>query len=209
MLVRVLLGAVLAAAALLPSPATAGAAIRLPAAIAGVAGNPADALAPLPIESFRYDRAKRCAPKRRKGTEAFVAWLEGNVRGSFWGSYRCELWGEGSASLHAENRAVDWRLDATARADRAEARRLVLLLLAPDRAGNAQALARRMGVEEIIWDCGYWAQGMTRFTPYRICYTRKGRLRKRVNQTLAHRDHIHFGLTRRGSRGRTSFWTGG
>ena len=29
----------------------------------------------------------------------------------FWGSYRCEKWGKGQASLHAENRAIDWHLD--------------------------------------------------------------------------------------------------
>jgi hypothetical protein len=36
-----------------------------------------------------------------------------------------------------------------------------------------------MGVEEIIWDCGYWAQGMTAFSPSRVCYDRRGRLRRR------------------------------
>ena len=34
-------------------------------------------------------------------------------------------------------------------------------------AGNPQALARRMRVEELIWDCGYWSAGMTQFTEYR------------------------------------------
>ena len=30
--------------------------------------------------------------------------------------YRCEKWGKRSASLHAENRAVDWALDVDDRA---------------------------------------------------------------------------------------------
>jgi hypothetical protein len=198
----------LAVLALVAFVSPAVAMIDLPASPAPVAGNPADRLVALPIETFRYDPATRCSAKARKGTAAFVAWLQANARGVFWGSYRCEKWGPGSASLHAENRAVDWHLDVTNRADRAEARRLTLLLAAPDRLGNPQALARRTGVEEIIWNCGYWAQGMATFSPYRVCYDKRGRLKKRLDPTVAHRDHVHFGLTRAGAAGRTSFWTG-
>ena len=118
----------------------------------------------------------------------------------FWGSYRCEKWGKHQASLHAENRAIDWHLDVRAPADRRAAERLIRLLLAPDAAGNPQALARRMGVEELIWDCGYWGAGMTEFSQYSPCFKR-GRLRKHVNPTVAHRDHVHIGMTRRGRRG--------
>ena len=84
----------------------------------------------------------------------------------FWGSYRCEKWGKREASLHAENRAIDWHLDAGSSADRRAADELIELLLATDAAGNTQALARRMGVEELIWDCEYWAAGMPEFQPY-------------------------------------------
>jgi len=80
-------------------------------------------------------------------------------------------------------------------------------LLAPDKAGNPRALARRMGVQEIIWDCGYWGARMDAFVPYRACLTKRGKPRKRVNATIAHRDHIHFGLSKRGAAGRTSFWS--
>ena len=65
---------------------------------------------------------------------------------------RCERWGKNSASLHAEGRAVDWHLDATRAADRREARRLIDMWLAPDSEGNEHALARRMGIQEIIWN---------------------------------------------------------
>jgi hypothetical protein len=94
----------------------------------------------------------------------------------------------------------------TRRADRAEARRLILLVLAPDRLGTPQALARRMGVEEIIWDCGYWSAGRTSFSDYRPCFNRKGRRIEHVDPTQAHRNHIHFGLTKAGAAARTSFW---
>lgn len=190
-------------------PATAAAMVKLPSPPGPVAGNPADEMLDVAIDLPQYDRATRCTKTRRPGMERFVAWMERNARGVSWGTYRCETWGKGSASLHAEGRALDWALDASRRADRAEARRVITLLLAPDRAGNPTALARRMGIQEIIWDCGYWgAWGATEFKPYSPCLDREGRMRNGVDATVAHRDHIHLGMSRAGAVGRTSFWTG-
>src|SRR5829696_6209158 len=152
-----------------------------PIAYTSVAHNPADALAEVPIEPSTYDRATRCTKKPKPGMTALVAWLGRNAKGVFWGSYRCEKWGPKSASLHAEGRAVDWALDVDVPAQRREAERLIALLLAPDRLGQPQALARRMGVEEIIWDCGYWGAGMGQFRPYSPCLSRRGKLRRNVD----------------------------
>jgi hypothetical protein len=133
-------------------------------------------------------------------------WLEANVRGVFWGSYRCERWGKHEASLHTENRAIDWHLDAAVAADRQAANGLIALLLATDAAGNPQALARRMGVEELIWNCRYWGAGMEAFIPYSVCYSKRGKLRAHLDKTVAHRDHVHVGMTRAGAAARISFW---
>jgi hypothetical protein len=179
---------------------------QLPQPLPPVAQNPADRLVSQPIEDSVYDRAERCTPRSRPGVVKLQRWLEANVRGVFWGSYRCEKWGKRSASLHAENRAIDWHLDASSGPDRRAALRLFRLLLAPDAAGNPQALARRMGVEELIWDCGYWGAGMLDFRPYSACYSKRGKLRKRVDATTAHRDHVHIGMTKAGAKARTSFW---
>ena len=180
----------------------------LPEPLPPVKGNPADQLLDVPIEDFVYDHATRCRKRSQRGVVAMTEWLQANTRGVFWGSYRCEKWGRRSASLHAENRAIDWHLDVSRRADRRAADRLFRLLLAPDRAGNPQALARRMGVEELIWDCGYWGSGMTNFRPYSVCYTKRGKRRRGVDRTTAHKDHIHIGMTKAGARARTSFWRG-
>ena len=94
-------------------------------------------------------------------------------------------------------------------ADGRAAETLISLLLAPDVAGNPQALARRMGIEELIWDCGYWGAGMTQFSPYPPCYSKSGKLRKHVDKTTAHRDHVHIGMGKAGAAGRTSFWSRG
>jgi hypothetical protein len=64
-----------------------------------------------------------------------------------------------------------------------------------------------MGVQEIIWDCAYWGAGMWEFSRYSPCEGKRGKRRKRVDRTTAHRDHIHFGMTKPGAAGRTSFWT--
>ena len=180
---------------------------KLPNPLPPVTGNPADALVDIPIEDFGYDRASKCKNRRNAGITALANWLGQNTRGVFWGSYRCEKWGKGSASLHAENRAIDWHLDALHRADRRAADKLFRLLLAPDKLGNPQALARRMGVQELIWDCGYWGTGMTEFRPYSVCFKPNGKKRKRFDRTAAHQDHIHIGMSKRGAKGLTSFWT--
>jgi hypothetical protein len=180
--------------------------LALPSAALAARANPADELVDIPIEASVYDPATHCSSKPRPGVVALQGWLEENVRGVFWGSYRCEKWGKHEASLHAENRAIDWHLDAAVPADRKAAEGLIDLLVAADSAGNEQALARRMGVEELIWDCEYWAAGMPEFQPYRPCYGKRGKPRRHVDTTVAHRDHVHIGMTKAGAKGQTSFW---
>lgn len=193
---RILLLALCAAATAAPAQA-----FRLPADFGPLPGNPADRLGG-PVDAEAYDPATHCSgPQHRKGVVALQRWLQTNSRGVFWGSYRCEKWGRNSASLHSEDRAIDWHP-----ADRAAARSLIDLLLAPDAAGEQRALARRMGVEELIWDCSYWGAGMQDFEPYGYCFGRDGRLRRRLDPTAAHRDHIHIGMTKRGAAGESSFW---
>jgi hypothetical protein len=185
------------------APASAFAASSSP--FKPVKGNPADRLAELPIDPFTYDTAAKCRKKPMPGTVDLQHWLERNARGVSWGIMRCEKWGPGSASLHAEGRALDWHLDVHDAADRREAARLINLMLAPDRAGNQAALARRMGVQEIIWNCESWWGGDA-MRPYSACYDKKGRRKKSVDETTAHMNHIHFGLNWAGAREKTSFW---
>lgn len=188
--------------------AAPAAAFRIQAVLGPLANNPAEALASLEPDEEVYDPATRCRPKPQPGMAALQRWLERNVRGESWGTYRCEKWGSHEASLHAEGRAIDWHLDSGRPVDRAAARRLITLLLAPDSAGTPRALARRMGIEEIIWDCSYWSSGAEEFRRYSACFGADGSPRRHVNRTVAHRDHVHIGMTKAGARGRTSFWLG-
>jgi hypothetical protein len=181
-------------------------AFRLGQAPAPVADNPADHLVGFAPDPEEYDPATHCSTKPKPGMTAFVGWLKRHADGVFWGTYRCERWGPHEASLHAEGRAVDWHLDVSDAADRHAARHLIELFLAPDSVGTQHALARRMGVEEIIWDCSYWGAGMQDFIAYRPCFNKHGDLRRHVDPTTAHRNHIHFGLSKAGAMRRTSYW---
>jgi hypothetical protein len=176
--------------------------------IALAAASAAPAAPAPPIDGYRYDHAKRCVKHPSKGAVALVDWLKHNSRGVFWGIMRCEKLSRSDYSLHSEGRAVDWHLSVHSAADRRDARKLIERLLAPDGAGNPHALARRMGVQEIIWDCHSWWSGASGMGPYSVCYDRRGRRKKHVNETLAHRDHVHIGLNLPGARKQTSFWRG-
>jgi hypothetical protein len=172
-----------------------------------VPGNPADKLAKLPIDDYAYDRATKCLKHIPKGTLALQSWLGDHAGGVFWGIMRCEKWGKNSASLHAEGRAIDWHLDVHSGADRAEAERLIALWLAPDKNGNMHALARRMGIQELIWNCHGWFSGDGGMRPYSVCYDKDGKRKKNVDDTTAHRNHIHIGVNWAGARMKTSFWS--
>jgi hypothetical protein len=177
-------------------------------AYAPVKGNPADSarLRDLPVDPYQYDHARKCRKAPTPGAEALAAWLQQNAGGQFWGIMRCEKWGKDSASLHAEGRAIDWHLNVHEPADKREAQRLINLMLAPDSAGNNHALARRMGVQEIIWNCRSWFSGDGGMLPYSACYDADGE-RKTIDDTTAHRDHIHLGLNWAGAKKRTTFWS--
>lgn len=182
-------------------------ALTAPAAsIALPASNPANKLLERGLDPVRYDRATKCTKSPAKGMLALQSWLERNSAGSSWGIMRCERWGRNSASLHAEGRAIDWHLDARVAAQKRAAERLIALLLAPDKAGNPVALARRMGIQGIIFDCRSWFGGRDgAMGRYSACYAKNGK-RKKVDPTTAHKDHVHIELNKLGAAKRTTFW---
>jgi hypothetical protein len=156
-----------------------------------------------PIDNYRYDTAHHCYKHPSKGALALVKWLEKHSSGQFWGIMRCEKLNKQDFSLHSEGRAVDWHPTSGS-----AAKKLIARLLGPDKDGNDHALARRMGVQEIIWNCQGWYTGDGGMQPYSVCYDKKGRPTKKVDDTTAHRNHIHLGLNWRGARMKTTFWQG-
>lgn len=174
-----------------------------------VANNPVDAMDAVEIDRQHYDYATHCVKNPTKGALALVKWLPKiSPRGVMWGINRCEMWGKHSASLHAEGRAIDWHLDVHNAADKAEAERVIRVLLAPDANGNPHALARRLGVQGLIWNCQAWwgGEGLQR---YSACETKGGKLDPHVDDTTAHRNHIHIEVNKDGAKLATSWWTDG
>ena len=180
-------------------------------AVAGLGPNPADdrRLIDKPIESFRYDPGRKCRKQTPPGTKALVNWLERHTDGELWGIYRCEKWSKGSYSLHAESRAIDWAMDARNGKMKRQAMKLIKdRLLATDRRGNENALARRMGVQGLIYDCRAWFSS-GRLGDYSYCFKKNGKRKKHLDPTAAHIDHLHIELNKPGSRRKTSFWKSG
>ncbi|HYZ29836.1 MAG TPA: hypothetical protein VE570_12315, partial [Thermoleophilaceae bacterium] len=172
-------------------------------ALPSLAANPANKLLSRGIDPIAYDRATKCnGGKVWPGTKAMVTWLERNASGVNWGEYRCELWGKHEASVHSDGRAIDWH-PATMRDGRA----LVRLLLAPDEDGNPAALARRMGIQGLIFDCQSWFGGWDgKLGDYSYCYRKDGTRKKNIDVTQAHIDHVHIELNLLGAAMKTTFW---
>src|SRR4051794_5311717 len=102
--------ACLAATLVVAAPASA---FRLGHELTPLAHNPANAFSASTIDDETYDGATHCSHTTRPGVVRFTAWVAKHSRGVSWGTYRCEKWGPHEASLHAENRALDWHLDVS------------------------------------------------------------------------------------------------
>lgn len=155
------------------------------------------------LDPARYDWARGCAHGAQRGTIALQRFVKRYApRGESMGTFNCRLTRGGTNySLHAEGRALDWHLNIHNRADREQAQRLITMLLDTDSKGGKAALARRIGVQEIIWDCRIFSVRSMYWKRSGLCP--RGR---RVSDTIAHRDHVHIGVNWLGARKRTSFW---
>ncbi|WP_139977743.1 hypothetical protein [Nocardioides litoris] len=179
------------------------AAALLPLLPVPAAPSSAEGAVVLPVEApASYEPATRCAPAAKPGTRVLARWLE-RRHGSHTSISRSCRPGQ-VTSEHQEGRAVDWSADARTPAGRRAARRLLRELLAPDAAGEAAALARRMGVMYLIWDDHLYA-AWRGFEPEPYLSS-SCRSRRRCSPTLRHRDHVHVSLTRRAARGETSWY---
>ncbi|MCW2615030.1 MAG: hypothetical protein JWN08_2024 [Frankiales bacterium] len=102
----------------------------------------------------------------------------------------------GGTSEHKEGRAWDWRVSTSNAVQVAQVDDLLAWLMAPDEQGNAAAMARRLGVMYVIWNCRVWKsyQAAKGWQPY-------------VGSS-PHTDHVHVSFSWAGAYGRTSYWTG-
>ena len=158
----------------------------------------------MPIEGYpSYDPQSICSPSPKPGTVMLENYLLRRYKGSGSSgiSRTCSASG---ISEHKEGRAFDWRLSVYSARDRRYARSFLGRLLATDKAGHHDALARRMGIMYVIWDDHIWsASHLYRKRSYLNAGCSK---LSTCSTTLRHRDHMHISLTWRGARAKTSWY---
>lgn len=173
--------------------------------LGAAAAGPAAAYEGPPEGYASYQPQKKCRDKPRAGTVALAAWINARFdTGTAAASMRaCK---SGGVSEHKDGRAIDWMMDATRKKHRKVVSRFLDTVLKADDDGNADALARRMGVMYVIWnDHMYASYRQFEKTDY---LSSSCTSKKKCSTTLRHRDHVHISLGRPGGRGDTSWYAG-
>ena len=155
-----------------------------------------------PIEDYAgYQPQTSCKRTPKAGVLLLADFLVARGGGLGPISRSCE---GSSTSEHKESRAFDWVLDATDPVDAALAQAFLDEAFAPDDTGEPHALARRMGIMYVIWDDRMYAS-YDAFEAERYLSS-SCPSRRRCSPTLRHRDHMHISLTRRATKGLTSWY---
>lgn len=176
--------------------------VAAPAALAAkrtLTPNPANdpALIKQKLDPNRYDGPKGCRSRHPKGMTRLIQFMKRHTRKkTVYGTIRCD------GGVHGTGRALDWMLDARKKRQKRAAKTVINTWLARDDRGRRNALARRMGIQLIIYNCRFWQAGNRGMDRYSACSGGK----KNADPTQGHIDHMHIELTRPASKLRTSFW---
>ena len=137
-----------------------------------------------------YQEGTRCLTENQPGAVAFAKLLNSTYGTRTYGILRkC-------AAEHGEGRALDWMINASNKDQLALANALTRWLVAPDAQGRPGAMARRFGINYIIWNRQQWKA----WAPERGWTNYYG--------VSPHTDHIHFSFNWDGAYKRTSWWSG-
>ena len=102
----------------------------------------------------------------------------------------------GGRSEHKEGRALDWGVNVSSAREAAAAQDMINWLFAPDKYGNKHAMARRLGIQYVIWNRKIWSS-----------YNASAGWRTYTGAS-PHTDHVHFSFSWPGAKKQTSYWTG-
>ncbi len=137
-----------------------------------------------------YQQGTLCLTVNQPGPVAFAQLLNATYGTHTYGILRkC-------AAEHGEGRALDWMIDSTKPDNMALANALTRWLAAPDAQGRPGAMARRFGINYIIFNRQQWKA----WAPERGWTVYTG--------SSPHTDHIHFSFNWDGAYKRTSWWSG-
>ncbi|MFC7486651.1 peptidoglycan-binding domain-containing protein [Knoellia sp. CPCC 206453] len=148
---------------------------------------------PLPSEldiAPKYQEGYRCLSGDLPGPTAFAQLLNSHYGRHIYGINRT------CAAEHGEGRALDWMNNAYTADGLALGNAITRWLAAPDAQGRPGAMARRFGINYIIWNRQMWRA----YDP--------GRGWAPYSGVSPHTDHIHISFTWDGAYKRTSWWTG-
>ncbi len=143
-----------------------------------------------------YAGQTTCDPTPKPGALALEALVEATYpsTSSFGIGRPCDVGGQ---SEHKEGRAFDWAVNASDPAQVAIASDFLTWMLATDQYGNADAMARRLGIMYIIWNRQVWKSYAADrgWQPY--------------TGPVPHTDHVHFSLSWDGADALTSWYRQG
>ncbi|KRE43718.1 peptidoglycan-binding domain-containing protein [Knoellia sp. Soil729] len=148
---------------------------------------------PLPQEldiAPKYQEGYRCLSGDLPGPTAFAKLLNSTYGTHIYGINRT------CAAEHGEGRALDWMNNAYTADGLELGNAITRWLAAPDSEGRPGAMARRFGINYIIWNRQMWRA----YDP--------GRGWAPYSGVSPHTDHIHISFTWDGAYQRTSWWTG-
>ena len=150
------------------------------------------------MDPNRYDGADGCVSRDPRGMKALIKFMKRSTKkGVPYGTIRCD------GGVHGTGRALDWALDARKRSQKRMAMTVINTWMAEDDRGRNNALARRMGVQLIIYNCRWWQAGDSGWSPYSACSG------KNPDPTQGHIDHVHIELTKPAAKLKTSYWRSG
>ncbi len=179
-----LLGAVSASAIALPLFASSAQAATIPFP------KPSRTLPSALDVAAPYQKGTLCLTVNQPGPVAFAKLLNATYGTHTYGILRT------CAAEHGEGRALDWMIDSTKPANLELANALTRWLVAPDAQGRPGAMARRFGINYIIFNRQQWKA----WAPERGWTVYTG--------VSPHTDHIHFSFNWDGAYQRTSWWSG-
>ena len=137
-----------------------------------------------------YQKGTLCLTENQPGAVAFAKLLNATYGNRVYGILRT------CAAEHGEGRALDWMISANNPEQLALANALTRWLAAPDSQGRLGAMAKRFGINYIIFNRQQWRA----YDPARGWAPYYG--------VSPHTDHIHFSFNWDGAYKRTSWWTG-
>ena len=137
-----------------------------------------------------YQKGTLCLTQNQPGAVAFAQLLNATYGSRTYGILRT------CAAEHGEGRALDWMISANNPEQLALANALTRWLAAPDAQGRPGAMAKRFGINYIIFNRQQWRA----YDPGRGWAPYYG--------VSPHTDHIHFSFNWDGAYKRTSWWSG-